>query len=209
MEVDRELIMKGGLYPRLRFYQWNGFCITAGMFLESHALLDFDYCQRMNVEMAKRPTGGGVLFHGSDCALSLFFPGKTIDGTVEECCRRINEPIVKALRQVLPPEESVSDVRSHGRCQFCMAQATVFDLVWGGKKIGGCAQRKTRAGLLHQVSLFLTAPDWKSIAPCVKDGDEIRRMQQVSRSLEEMAQRAILQYEIHEAITNSFLEWRI
>jgi lipoate-protein ligase A len=206
MEVDRALIMKGNEHPRLRFYEWDGLSITAGIFSDVEALLHVEECRCMNVEIAKRPTGGGLLFHGADLALSLFVPKHALQGAVPECCSRMNELLLNAIRPYLLPEDNEDDVRSKERCRFCMSQVTAFDLVWGGMKIGGCAQRKTRAGILHQASVFLTAPDWKRIAMCVKDADDVRKMQQVSIPLERLTNCDVLREMLQEAITNSFIE---
>lgn len=207
MEVDRALIMTGNSCPRLRIYRWAGFSITAGLFVDPAQLLDLDQCRRMNVEIAKRPTGGGVLFHGSDLAVSFFVPGQKLQGSVEEWCHQINERLIQAVCPFFPKEQMDEVVRSKERCRFCMSQVTGFDLLWGGKKIGGCAMRKTRAGILHQTSLFLTAPDWKRIAMCVTDAEDVGRMQQMSTSFDRLTVRKVPLDEVQEAIVNNFLQW--
>jgi lipoate-protein ligase A len=42
---------------------------------------------------------------------------------------------------------------------FCMARPTQYDVVSGGLKIAGSAQRKTRRGYLHQGTISLAPPD--------------------------------------------------
>jgi lipoate-protein ligase A len=209
MDIDRALVMKGYLKPRLRLYEWNGFSITSGIFSEPALLLNMEQCRMMNVQIAKRPTGGGLLFHGSDLALSVFIPTPLLQGTVEEWCTKINDRVLHALSLFLPPQHETDAVRSHERCRFCMAQVTPFDLVWDGKKIGGCAQRKTKEGLLHQTSIFVSSPDWKSICCCVRDPEDVKQMEFMSVSLDCLVQGAICRKEVQEAIIQSFVNWSI
>jgi lipoate-protein ligase A len=209
MEVDRALIVEGNACPRLRLYEWDGLSITVGIFLDPAPLLHLEQCRRMNIEIVKRPTGGGLLFHGSDLALSLFVPGQPLGESVEEWCCRVNECLLRAIRPYLPPEGGGDCELSKERCRFCMSQVTAFDLVWGGRKIGGCAQRKTRVGILHQASLFLTSPNWERIALCIRNVDDVRRMQQVATPLDRLTDLQICREELQDAIINSFLDWNI
>jgi lipoate-protein ligase A len=182
--------------------------VTAGLFADPAAILDLDGCQRMDVEIAKRPTGGGVLFHGADLSFSIFLPGSPMQGSVEECCQQINAHVIAALRPYGPSEYKGEVVCSRHRTGFCMSQVTAFDLVWNGKKIGGCAMRKTRHGMLHQTSIFLTSPDWGTIAQCVKDRESVREMQQTSVSLDHLLNQQIPREVLQESIITSFMEWR-
>ncbi len=201
--------MQADSRPRLRFYEWESFCITTGIFHDPAALVHLDRCRSMKIDVAIRPTGGGVLFHGADCALSIFLPRSVVTGSAEVLCHAINERLLLAISRFLPPEPKERAKMSQHQCRFCMSQVTPFDLVWGGIKIGGCAQRKTAAGLLQQVSLFVVAPDWGRIEACVKDPKEVIDMQETSRSIEQLAQQRICRKELQTAIYSNFVEWSI
>ena len=209
MAVDRALLMKGNQHPRLRFYEWDGLAITAGIFSDPEALLDIPACRQRKIDIAKRPTGGGILFHGSDLALTLFIPAQALQGGVEEWCRKINQRLLKSLAPFLPVEEGTECERSKERCRFCMSQVTDFDLIWNGKKIGGCAQRRTRTGLLHQASMFISSPDWERIIPCVRKVEDVQAMQQASVPLDHLANPLIARSMIQDSIMNTFLDWKI
>ena len=68
-----------------------------------------------------------------------------------------------------------------------MAHPAETDLLWNGKKIGGCAFRKTRKGVLQQACLFLQVPDWSYIVSCLKNEEDLYAMQASSISIEELA----------------------
>ncbi len=207
MGVDRALVMGGRQHPSLRMYEWSGFSVTAGLFSDPDALLDCAKCQKDSVEIAKRPTGGGLLFHGADLAFSIFIPGP-IEGSVLAYGQQINARILNALMPYFGEGKPVEVGPSIEACHFCMSQVALSDLVWAGRKIGGCAQRRTRAGLLHQVSLFITSPPWEKIASYMKDADEVSVMKRVCCSLDQLMDRKRGRDEIKEAIITSFLEWR-
>ena len=74
MQKDKELIERGRDLPLLRFYEWEGFCITTGIFIEPEKFVDLERCSERGIEIAKRPTGGGLLFHGFDPFFSFLSP---------------------------------------------------------------------------------------------------------------------------------------
>ena len=41
---------------------------------------------------------------------------------------------------------------------FCMAKPTIYDVMIGGRKIAGAAQRKRKQGYLHQGSIAIALP---------------------------------------------------
>jgi lipoate-protein ligase A len=184
MQKDKELIEDGGDSTLLRFYEWDSFCITTGIFIEPEEFVDLKKCSERGVEIAKRPTGGGLLFHGFDLPFTLFFPAShpLCALSVERACEKINKTILKALSPWLLPEKSKHEASRGKRCELCMAQKTPFDLLWSGYKIGGCAQRKTKRGLLHQVSLFFETPDWDILSTLLCKREDFYAMQEVTRS---------------------------
>jgi lipoate---protein ligase len=201
MQKDRDLVMNGSNGPLLRFYDWDGFCATVGYTIKADEYLCLD-----RLSVAKRPTGGGILFHGNDFAFSLFFPRghQWVQGSVEEVCRRINGTIKGGLLGLILPEADVESFFTPQISPFCMARATAFDLLWSGYKIGGCAQRWTRYGLLHQVSIFLTTPSWDKVALCTKDQLFVEKMKRTSKSIQDVCLSSCTLGLIKEAIMNSF-----
>ena len=182
MQRDRDLITKTIEAPIVRFYEWDCLCATVGYSVQPEVYVRPDV-----LPIAKRPTGGGILFHGHDLAFSILVPRThwLLALTVAEACGHLNGAISSALSHVLPEMlPKVPENRSD--LPFCMAQPTPYDLLWAGYKIGGCAQRRTRFGLLHQVSLFWQTPPWESIATCVFEPSVVADMKRVCRSLREL-----------------------
>ena len=76
MELDarflQELDPKG---PRiLHFYDWDRPSFTHGYFVDPQQYLNLQALRSMGVKWARRPTGGGIVFHTTDLAFSVLVP---------------------------------------------------------------------------------------------------------------------------------------
>ena len=50
-----------------------------------------------------------------------------------------------------------------------MAEPTIYDVMAGGKKVGGAAQRRGKQGLLHQGTIALSVPSEATLKAFIKD----------------------------------------
>lgn len=156
-------------HPILHLYDWQGDSATYGCFIEPSAFLNMEHVQTMNLFLAKRPTGGGIVFHISDFAFSVLIPAnhpKFSINTLDNYAL-INQAVISTIQKIqktmnpelLPVEAPPLDKH----CQtFCMAKPTKYDVIVQNKKIGGASQRRTKFGLLHQgtISIALLPNDY-------------------------------------------------
>jgi len=168
MEIDQKLLET--LDPEgpiiLHFYDWESPSITYGYFMKPEELLDFEALQNEGIEIARRPTGGGVVFHLWDLAFSILVPSKNpyfsenplenysfINQKIQEAGRKHlqNQVQLTLLQNESPPLEKVFE-------NFCMAKPTKYDVMLDGKKMAGAAQRKKKQGYLHQGTISLARP---------------------------------------------------
>ncbi len=155
MERDRELLtsLEDNPRPIIHLYDFEGDAATYGHFIDPNAHLRPNH----TLDLARRPTGGGIVFHSFDLAFSVLVPagheGYSIN-TLDNY-RYVNERIIKALKgeEFVLLEEEVGP-----RYNFCMAKPTIYDIVVKNQKVGGAAQRRTRHGWLHQGTLALSIP---------------------------------------------------
>lgn len=162
MDEDRRRLstLRRSDAPLLRFYDWSVPSATYGHFAKPEALFRVDQLEALGLTIAKRPTGGGAIFHTSDLTFSVFLPADHPRYCVNtmDCYHLINSAVKAAIadlvdRTALLEEESPCPEPT---ClNFCMAKPTKFDLLIHGKKVGGAAQRRTKEGLLHQGSLYI------------------------------------------------------
>ncbi len=147
--------------PILHFYNWATDAATFGHFIKPENVFQFSGVNEKKLDLARRPTGGGVVFHNCDLAFSFLLPASHsafslrpldnyyfVNEKVREAIDRFLGKKTELLTEHLFPHSSFIE-------QFCIANPTKFDVMWSGKKVGGAAQRKTREGYLHQGSIFL------------------------------------------------------
>ncbi len=159
--------------PVLHLYDWEKDSITYGYFFKPERWLNLEFLKNQGVDLARRPTGGGCVFHMCDFAFSILIPASYpafslntlenyafINRMVITVLRRflLGNPQFKLLSEETPPKEGAFT-------HFCMAKPTKYDVMLDGKKVAGAAQRKTKEGYLHQGTIFLT----KMAEPFLRD----------------------------------------
>jgi lipoate---protein ligase len=179
MEIDQGLLATLEETPLLRFYGWRSPSITYGHFVDPEKFLKVDVIEAMGWEMARRPTGGGIIFHPWDFTFSFLLPASHPSFSLDALDNYIfvNSIVAESLEEIsgMP---SVSLLQKGTACigageRFCMAQPTIYDLMWHGKKVGGAAQRRTKKGYLHQGSISLYMPDQEILEKILVDGPEV------------------------------------
>jgi lipoate-protein ligase A len=116
------------------------------------------------LQLAKRPTGGGIIFHITDFAFSLLMPANHphFSKNTLENYAYVNGLVTRLLSSMMVtsiPRLLGQDEKNDSSPSFCMANPTVYDVMVDGKKVGGAAQRCTKHGYLHQGSIFLAMPE--------------------------------------------------
>lgn len=163
MEIDRALLEHLD-EPILHFYDWKQNSITHGHFVDPAQFLNLALADKWNLDLGRRPTGGGITFHLTDFAFSVLIPAghEGYHLNVMDNYAYVNQRIAIAIQnlignstQLLAAEPVVEDRQTP---HFCMAKPTKYDVMWSGKKIGGGAQRRTKKGFLHQGTIFLAKP---------------------------------------------------
>lgn len=168
MQLDALLLenLEGQERPILHLYEWEKPSVTFGHFVKPEELLDLEEANKRGLDLARRPTGGGIVFHLWDLAFSVLVPAKsnlfstnTLDNY--NLVNRVVKDVVKEFLGIseiglIPDDAPFQDQKC---THFCMARPTKYDVMLGGKKIAGAAQRKTKDGFLHQGTLALLAPD--------------------------------------------------
>lgn len=183
MHKDQELLAK--LHeqqgPILHFYEWKHPSITYGYFIQPDKLLNLPQIQKKGIDIARRPTGGGVVFHLWDFAFSILIPSyfsRFSENSLDNYAF-INQAVLNAVEEYLedqlPLELIPSDAKAlDASCNhFCMAKPTKYDLVVHGKKIAGAAQRKIKEGFLHQGTIALITPSKLSLEELLLPGTKV------------------------------------
>lgn len=174
----------------IHFYEWSVPCLTFGYFIDPVRHLDLSALKACGLHGAKRPTGGGIIFHQTDFAFSVLIPAHHpfFSQNTFENYAVINQWVAQRLVELfllheppalLAPTHCARGVKS----SFCMARPTPYDLVVTGKKVGGAAQRRTKNGLLHQATLSLCPPPFDILSQVIKDQEVVMSMRHNSHFL--------------------------
>lgn len=153
-------------HPLLHLYSWEVPSATYGYFIDPYQFLNREGVQKQNLKLARRPTGGGIVFHLTDFAFSIIIPASHpgyslnildnylfVNRLIQKVvCQFLNEKIESDL---LPHEPSYSEPISRN---FCMAKPTKYDVMLNERKVGGGAQRRTRHAFLHQGTIAVGFP---------------------------------------------------
>jgi lipoate-protein ligase A len=142
--------------PTLRLYGWNPPALSLGRFQKAAEVLDLERCQSDNIAVVRRVTGGGVIYHADELTYSLVCaPEQIPPATSIKDSFRILTGFLLAFYQKLGLDASyATDSAPEGtrlgeRTPFCFAGKESFDILAGGYKIGGNAQRRLK-GIIFQ-----------------------------------------------------------
>lgn len=192
MDRDGELLntLASSEQALLHHYTWSADSLTYGYFFDLQKLVNLYAAQQRGLQMARRPTGGGLLFHMADLAFSVLVPATHPRFSVNtlQNYALINHAVLDAIQGFVGRQQEVSlaakESGSGSYSFYCMAHPTCYDVMVGGRKVGGAAQRRTKAGFLHQGSIFLTLPPAALVQDVLVDGASVwHAMESASRPL--------------------------
>lgn len=157
MALDETLARDTPAEPILRFYRWRpGPSVTFGYgqfydFVRRGAPAGFG-------PLCRRPTGGGMVFHGADLTFSLAFQ---TDLSPKEIYARLHEAVRSALERENavcaygqePVGAAAYAPQKDGAASACFVRPVENDLLAAGKKILGGAIRRFGKTALYQGSL--------------------------------------------------------
>lgn len=167
MAVDEAIMLymaEGSQAPTMRIYRWPGPCVSVGKFQR----LDDAPLLKSGIPMVRRPTGGGSVFHdGSGFTYSLVY--REDSGVVPKGAaasyRHIHEGVAAALKGLgLEAGLFVKPLPAPGAVKVsnaCFASPVESDVVSGGKKVAGAAQRRRFGVVLHEGEVSLPLDVWR------------------------------------------------
>ena len=147
MAVD-EALLWASKTTVLRFYGWQRPSLSFGYFGRAAEAV----AEGPERELVRRWTGGGIVLHGADLTYSIIVPH--FPGRIFPSPQQLYEAVHGAIREALDdPEAALAGSAAPKVSEACFANAVAADVMVGERKIAGAAQRRTRAGLLHQGSI--------------------------------------------------------
>lgn len=149
--------------PVLRIYGWKPPAISVGRSQNPCELIDIDACRREGIDIVRRPTGGGIIFHDQELTYSLVLSQSDIGLKygVKESFEAITSFLISAYRAMGAEAAFAKNTRrawpiSSSIAAFCFSRSEEYDIVIAEKKIGGNAQKRRRNIILQHGSIPLS-----------------------------------------------------
>lgn len=146
MAIDEAIAMtvkRGDTPSTIRLYRWKPSAVSIGYFQSIEKEVDLKVCEKYGVDVTRRITGGGAVYHDyhGELTYSLITPERDpkIPRDILESYELICGAIVKGLEDL-----GVSS-------QF----KPINDIVSGGKKISGNAQTRRHGSLLQHGTILV------------------------------------------------------
>jgi len=158
MAIDEAIFQthqKGGAPPTLRVYQWSEVALSLGRHQPLRDI-NIEECRRQNITLVRRPTGGRAVLHLNEFTYSLVVSSEFgIPSSISEAYKFLSRGLLEALVLLGLPAEMGSRPARKPIPAACFASATRSDILCGGRKVVGSAQRRQAGTLLQQGSLTI------------------------------------------------------
>jgi len=148
--------------PVLRLYGWSPPAFSYGRFQQPEEIFDLARCRAAGVQVVRRITGGGVIYHADELTYSLVCPTDFIPAarSVKETFFFLTSFLISFYKKLgLPACHAVEhyggDRRFGERTPLCFAGIESCDILINGRKIGGNAQRRLKQVIFQHGSIPL------------------------------------------------------
>ncbi len=132
----------------LRIYGWKPPCISIGYFQKAESVVDIQYCRKNNIDIVRRMTGGGTVYHDDELTYSVITNETKVPEDIVESFRFLSEPIIKALKEI----------------GIDAGFEPINDICVSGKKISGNAQTRKNSRILQHGTVLLGFPEKGALA---------------------------------------------
>ncbi len=159
MALDEALAesVAGGGAPVLRFYRWSPPCLSLGRNQPAAGLYDLEAVRTRGWDVVRRPTGGRAVLHHRELTYCAALPA-TLLGSPREAYTAINRALVAGLRRLGVDAAVQGDTGRRAPVPSlapCFAEPVAGEVVAGGRKLVGSAQRRLGEVILQHGSLPL------------------------------------------------------
>lgn len=144
MAIDEALMesCRAESIPILRFYSWRPAAVSIGYFQGLEEEVDTHACRKKGVDIVRRITGGGAVFHHKEITYSIILPENRVPQNILESYAVLCGALVDCFKKLGLDARFVP----------------INDIIVAGKKISGNAQTR-RGGVLLQHGTILQDVD--------------------------------------------------
>lgn len=156
-EAIAAAVRKGTQPATLRLYGWEKTSLSLGCFQDASGI-DLSYCSARDIPIVRRPTGGRAVLH--DRELTYSFSTRTDRGPFSKGLLDSYRKIAGAFQCALEKSGIESEARKDRErgsvltgSPLCFQSSSFGEILAGGRKLIGSAQKRWSDGLLQQGSI--------------------------------------------------------
>lgn len=142
MGIDEAVLeaVANGMQSTIRFWRWNPSAVSIGSFQSIGDEVNLERCKELGVDVVRRITGGGAVYHDFDGEITYSVAGKLeiFPKDIRESYRLIGGWIIDGLKNLGIEAQFVP----------------INDIVVNGKKVSGNAQTRRRGVLLQHGTIL-------------------------------------------------------
>jgi lipoyl(octanoyl) transferase len=170
--------------PALRLYAWERLTLSVGRSQRIGREIDVAACRAAGVPLVRRITGGRAVLHGSDLTYAVTAPTALpgFGGGIMAIYRSLSRVFVRFLSDLgCAPEVKAYTGRERLELAspICFSTPSAFEILVGGRKLVGSAQRLLADAFLQHGSLPL-APQWELLSRLFRGADAAALREQMT-----------------------------
>ncbi|BBB33647.1 lipoate-protein ligase A [Thermotomaculum hydrothermale] len=159
MKIDEFFLTKSKGFV-FRLYGWKPYGVSIGFSQQKEKVCNVSYCEKNKIDIVKRITGGGAVYHKNDITYMISFPLEFYnDKTVLGIYRKNAEILMKIFTSLELNCQFAGKVKRELRREgmkngiACFLLPSDFEILVNGKKIVGNALRVEKNRVLQHGSI--------------------------------------------------------
>jgi len=135
--------------PVLRLYCWERPCVSLGYFQRANDAVKRVSCEEHGVDVVRRITGGRAVLHDQEVTYCVVAPVKTgpFAGRLLECYQAIAACLSSGCELLGVRSDEIEvvtgqDLRGGSASAACFMMASAYEILVGGRKLIGSAQKR-------------------------------------------------------------------
>ena len=187
----------------LRLYSWRQPAISFGYAQTPEKLLAPGSAREQGVEIVRRITGGGLVLHQpNELTYCLVVPLPILPEGIIPSCNLISSIFISALRRIKVRARIAGKIEmlvtDYSR-DFCFVRPTKYEVMVGGQKLLGSAQKRGRFYLLQHGSLPLDP-----YLPVFAEFLDIRQIRRYSTNIQKITGQEYRYQDIARIVAEEF-----
>ncbi len=194
----------------LRLYGWKSPVISIGYSQKIETDINLPYCNSTGIEIVKRPTGGRAVLHENELTFSLNSSNDNhlFSKNILKSHKKISEALLVGIKRLgIDAELHCRSRKKTTRNPICFSAPSMYELVAGGKKIIGCAQRRYKNSFLEHGSIPLKLDRNKLFSVFKNDPSPDSDLPDNMAGLNELGSRNFSLDQVAESIIEGFKQY--